>query len=115
MKVAVLVDTWFPFIGGGQINALEISKRLTKKGVKVEIITRNNGHEKIQYPKNLTVVKLGSKSLPKNNLARYVYLLRAFLYVYKNDFDIVHAHAFLPGIIARLLMITRGVPTVFTV
>ena len=31
MKVAVIIDTWFPFVGGGQINAWEISKRLAKK------------------------------------------------------------------------------------
>lgn len=115
MKVAVLVDTWFPFVGGGQINAFEISKRLAKKGIQTEIITRNSGQENIKYPKNLTIVKLGAKSAPENNLARYVYLVRSFFYIYKKDYDLIHAHAFLPGITARLLMVAKGIPSIFTV
>lgn len=115
MKVALLIDTWFPFIGGGQINAFEISKLLAKKGIKIEIITRNNGSDKFKYPKNLTTIRLGSQVAAQNNLSRYVYLIKAYVYVYKREFDLVHAHAFLPGITARLLMVTKGIPAIFTV
>lgn len=115
MKIAVLIDTWFPFVGGGQINALEISKCLAKKGIQLEIITRNNGRDKLKFPKNLTVVKLGAKSEPENNLAKLMYLVNSFVYVYKKDFDLVHAHAFYSGITARLLMVTKGIPAILTV
>ncbi len=115
MKIAVLIDTWFPFIGGGQINALEISKCIANKGVHMEIITRNTGIERIRYPKNITIVKLGKKSTPENNLAKLMFLITSFFYIYKKDYDLIHAHAFFPGIIARILMITKGIPAIFTV
>lgn len=115
MKVAVLIDTWFPFMGGGQINALEVSKRLAKKGIQIEIITRNNGIYNNNYTKALRVIKLGQKSAPDNSIARYIYLANSFFYVYRRHFDLVHSHAFLPGIVARILMATKGIPAIFTV
>ncbi len=115
MKVAVIVDTWFPFVGGGQVNAWETSKRLAKKGFEIEIITRNNGKNSLRSVKNLKVTKLGSYSQPNNQTAKVLFLTQAFLYVIKGNFKLVHAHAFLPGIIGRLLAITKGVPVIFTV
>ena len=115
MKVALIVDTWFPFIGGGQINAWEISKRLAEKGITIDIITRNNGADKLKRVKNLYVYKLGSKSAANNSLSKILFIVRSFFFVYKRNYDLVHAHAFLPGITARLLMVFKGIPAVFTV
>ena len=115
MKVAVLIDTWFPFIGGGQVNAWEISRRLAQKGVSIDIIARNNGKDQQAQVKNLTIYKLGPRSAPRNSLSKIIFLTRAFFFILKRDSDLVHAHAFLPGIVAKLLMIFKGVPAVFTV
>src|SRR3989344_9475580 len=107
MKVAVIIDIWFPFIGGGQINAWEISKRLAKRGIELDIITRNNGADKLKRVKNLYVYKLGSKSAANNSLSKILFIVRSFFFVYKRNYDLVHAHAFLPGITARLLMVFK--------
>ncbi|MDP2649734.1 MAG: glycosyltransferase family 4 protein [bacterium] len=107
MRVAVVLDTWFPFIGGGQINAYEISKRLAKGDIHVDIITRNNGRENLQLPRNLKVVKLGKSKI--------VFEARAFLYLIRSNYDIIHAHAFFPGITARLVSVFTKTPTIFTV
>ncbi|MEK7580995.1 MAG: glycosyltransferase family 4 protein [Patescibacteria group bacterium] len=115
MKVAVIIDTWFPFVGGGQINAWEISKRLAHKGQDVEIITRNCGKDSLQSIKNLKVAKLGPKSKTGNNFSKIIFIFRAFFYVHKRDFDLVHAHAFFPGITARLVTVFKGTPSIFTV
>lgn len=115
MKIAVIVDTWFPFVGGGQVNAWEISKRIAEKGHKIDIITRNNGKDKLERVKNLNVYKLGSKSAPGNSLSKILFIIKSFLFVYRKNYDLVHAHAFLPGITARLLMVFKGTPAVFTV
>ena len=115
MRVAVLIDTWFPFIGGGQVNAYEISRRITRDDVYIDIITRNNGKDDLKLPKNLRIIKLGSKSEPNSYIAKILFTLRAFLYIYKRDYDLVHAHAFLPGITARLVSVTKGIPAVLTV
>lgn len=115
MKVAVIIDTWFPFVGGGQVNALEISKQLAKKNVQIEIITRNNGIDSTKYPKNLSITKLDPKSPASSTISKIIFILRAFFYVYKNKYDLIHAHAFMPGITAWMLWITKKTPTVFTV
>ena len=115
MRVAVIIDTWFPFIGGGQINAWEISKRIAKGDNTIDIITRNNGHDNLQLYKNLKVFKLGPKATADDTISKIAYLVRSFLFVYKKNYDLVHAHAFLPGITARLLMISKGIPAILTV
>src|SRR3989344_1559068 len=115
MKVAVVIDTWFPFIGGGQINALEISKRIAKGDITIDIITRHNGHDNLKLSKNLKVFKLGPKATADDTISKIAYLVRSFLFVYKKNYDLVHAHAFLPGITARLLMIFKGIPAILTV
>lgn len=115
MKIAVLIDTWFPFVGGGQINTLEISNRIAAKNNLITIITRNNGSSNIKTSKNLQVVKLGKASKPQSQFSKTIFNFQAFKFIYNHDFDIIHAHAFLPGITARLLMVLKNIPAVFTV
>lgn len=115
MKVAVLIDTWFPFVGGGQINAYEISKQLAQKGIKIDIITRNCGQDNLQKVKNINFIKLGKKSSPKSFLSKIFFPFDSFLYVYKRNYDIIHAHAYLPGITARLISVFVGTPSILTI
>lgn len=115
MKIAVIIDTWFPFIGGGQINAWEISKRLSQKGQEVEIITRNCGNDNLENLKNLKITKLGKLSKAGDDISRLKYLLQALIHLTRNDFDLVVAHAFLPGLVARLLMVIKKKPAILVV
>lgn len=115
MKVALIIDTWFPTVGGGQINALEISKRLAGKGMKIDIITRNTGADNLKLPPNLSIIKLGGKTKPSDPFSKSLFLIRSYLYILRKDYDLIHAHAFLPGITARLISITKGKPSIFTV
>jgi len=115
MRIAVIIDTWFPFIGGGQINAFEISKRIAEKNIIIDIITRNNGKDNLKLPKNLKVYKLGPKVAVDDPISKIVYIVRSFFFVYRRNYDLVHAHAFLPGITVRLLMITKKIPAVLTI
>jgi len=115
MKVAVIIDSWFPFIGGGQINAWEISKNIAMKGVKIEIITRNLGKHNLKTTNNLKIIKLGFKTSSENTLTKILFIYQSFKYVKRHEFDLIHAHAFLPGITAKLLMIFKRIPAIFTV
>ena len=115
MKVAVIIDTWFPYLGGGQINAWEVSKRLAKSGVSIDIITRNNGNDNLKTSKNIKVIKLGSRSQPFDTVSKFLFLIKSFFYLYSHQYDLIHAHAFLPGIVARAVVVTKGIPAVFTV
>lgn len=115
MRVAVLIDAWFPFMGGGQINAWEISKILAQGGIKIDIITRNNGKYQEIKVKNLQVIQLGKVSTVEDNISKILFALNSLFFLFKNNYDLVHAHAFFPGIIARLAMVFKGTPAVFTV
>lgn len=115
MKIAVLVDTWFPHIGGGQINALEISNRIASKDFQIDIITRNNGSLKQETSRYLRVVKLGPKATPYNQLSKLLYLTLSAFYLMKNRYDLVHAHAFLPGLVAKTISTLQKIPSVYTV
>jgi|SRR3989338_4526675 len=115
MKVAVIIDTWFPFIGGGQINAWEISKRLSQKGLKIDIITRNSGKYNLERVKNLHVYKIGPKSSGSNFVSKILFLARSFRFVYKRNYDVYHAYVFLPAITAKLLMLTKKRPAVLSI
>ena len=115
MKIAVVIDTWFPAVGGGQINAWEISKRIAKSGHKIDIITRNNGGYKGEKVKNLKVLQIGSKSNPDDNLSRMFFLIRAFLLIRRKNYDVIHLQAFLPGLLAPLIRYFLKKPTIFTV
>lgn len=100
MKVAIVIDTWFPFLGGGQINAWEISHRLAEKGVTVDIITRNSGPDHLKIAKNLKIHKLGEKSQMSNQFSRLIFLPNALRYLLKNNYDVIHLYPFLPGLLA---------------
>ncbi|KKR49595.1 MAG: Glycosyl transferase group 1 [Candidatus Curtissbacteria bacterium GW2011_GWA1_40_16] len=115
MRIAVIIDTWFPFVGGGQINAWEISKRLAQRGNQVEIITRNCGRDNLQTLKNLKVTKLGKPSKAGDDVSRLKFLLHALVYISRKDIDVIVAHAFLPGLIARLLILIKKRPAILVV
>lgn len=114
-RIAVICETWFPYLGGGQTNAYEISKRIAGKKYAMDIITRNCGRDQLPTPKNLRIIKLGRKQDPLNLFSKIMFLLRSGIYIYKSDYDLVHAHAFLPGITARIISVFKGTPSVFTV
>ncbi len=115
MKIAVVIDTWFPFIGGGQVNTWEISKRIAQKGHQVDIVTRNNGDYKQEKVKNLGVIRLGPKSDPDNNLSRIIFLIKSFFYIKGKDYELVHLQAFLPGLLSPVVKHLLKKRTVFTV
>jgi len=115
MKIAVVIDTWFPAIGGGQINAWEISKRITKSGHKIDIITRSNGGFKGEKVRNLNVVQIGSTSTPDDNFSRMFFLIRAFFLIRRKNYDVIHLQAFLPGLLAPPIRYFLRKATIFTV
>ena len=115
MKIAVVIDTWFPFVGGGQKNAWEISKIIASYGHGVDIITRNNGKTNITKSKNLKVYQLGKSTKIGDTIAQIKFCFQAMLFIMKNDYDVVHAHAFWPGFTLLATKIFKRIPTVFTV
>src|SRR3972149_5032131 len=115
MKIAVVIDTWFPVVGGGQINAWEISKRLASKNFQIDIITRNCGNDNLKLPRYLKIIKIGTLQKSDSYFSKIKFILQSLFFVLRRDYDLVHAHAFLPGITSKLLMVLKSIPAVFTV
>lgn len=114
-KVAVIADTWFPFIGGGQVSTYEIHKRI-KKGLMIDIVTPNNGSDRHFYPKNVKQVKIGPYTKPTLSfLPRIIYLIRLFSYLKSSDYSLIVIHPFFPAIPAKLINILKKTPIVMTV
>src|SRR3990167_8731284 len=115
MKIAVVIDTWFPAIGGGQINVWEISKRIACKHYQIDIITRDNGKDNLTMPKYLKVIKLGSKSNPGSPLSKIIFSASLVPFLLTHDYQLIHVHPFLPAPFVKLVSFIKKVPAVITV
>lgn len=115
MKIALIIDTWFPAIGGGQINAYEISRRLAKKDTRIDVITRNCGKDNLKTNNYLKIYKLGPKSKPNSSMSKIIFLIRLFFFILSRDYDLMHVHPFLPSIVAKLISIYKNTPLIITV
>jgi glycosyltransferase involved in cell wall biosynthesis len=114
IRILVLVDAWFPHYGGGQVHVWEIAKQLVHKGCQVTIFTRNLGIWN-EYHEGINIIRVGHFQKFANLFGRIEYLVLAFLFALKAEYDILHVHAFSPGLIVPLIQLLRKKPTVFTV
>lgn len=121
MKIAMMIDSWFPIMGGGPIHVLELSKKLVlNHNCKIDIFTRALKHETKKFDKNeellngrLRIFRLNPCLNFWNPIGRLSYLFTPLLKIKK--YDVIHAHAYEAGIPAYFLHRTRGIPVIFTV
>lgn len=112
-KVLMLIDGWFPHVGGGQVHAWELSRKLSDLGCKVTILTRNLGKWGENYS-GVEVKRIGFIHRFDNILGRVEYLCWALFYSLFARYDLFHAHAFSPGLIVPILKFFRNKPVIFT-
>lgn len=105
-KILMVIDAWFPLVGGGQIHVQEITKDLAIKGYKVTILTRDLGDWKNEI-KGLEVVRVGHFKEFSNPFGRLEFLIISLFWVLTKDFDILHLHAFSPGLLAPFVKLLR--------
>jgi len=121
MKIAMMIDSWFPVIGGGPVHVLELSKRLIRNhGCDVDVYTRAVKHEGRKYEGEeslfdgrIRVIRTGPCVDFWSHVGRIKYLSLFIPGVRR--YDIVHAHSYAGGIPARRMGKKTGVPVVFTV
>ncbi len=114
IKILMLIDAWFPYVGGGQIHVWELSKQLAKIGCEITIFTRDLGRWN-EFSDGVRVIKVGFSKKFANIFGRIEYLIYALIYSLSAKYDILHAHAFSPGLIAPFVKILRNKPVVYTV
>lgn len=114
IKLLIIVDAWFPVFGGGQVHVWELSKELVKLGYEITIFTRNLGNWGERHP-GIKVVRIGNFKKFENIFGRLEFLVSAFIYSLKFDYDILSLQAFSPGLLAPIIKIFKPKkPIVFT-
>jgi len=99
LDIAVLIDAWFPFVGGGQIHVKELSHALR---------LNHQVNSKLYYPPH------------PHLLVRLVWSLLvpfqiAFYHFFISRFHLIHSHGFNSGFSAKFTSLLLGVPVIHTV
>lgn len=114
-KVLMVVDAWFPLVGGGQIHVLEIAKNLAKQGFNITVLTRDLGKwsDKVEGVEFLRVGHFRDFADP---LGRIEFLIISLWVALTRSYDILHLHAFSPGLLTPFVKFFRpSKKIVFTV
>jgi len=126
MRIAMIIEAWNPIWGGGQVHAYEICKRLVERGVEIDLYVMalkdkdGNVYDQNEelFEGKLRIIRVG---FPKSFtfLNRILWIFEVMWAVLSNHKDIpysiIHAHANLPGLPAKILSTLFRVPVVYTV
>ncbi len=129
MRVAMIIEAWEPIWGGGQVHVYEICKRLVKHGVEIDLYVmalKDKGGK--VYNKNeelfggkLRIFRIGTPKQWENVTIfnRIYWAILTMIAVIRNHrrkrYDIIHAHAYFPGIPGKILSKLLNVPIIYTV
>ncbi len=122
MKIIILIDTFLPYYGGGQIFVWEVTKRLAAEhSIKIEIVTRQVlvegkvlGNEEF-FEGRLKIKRLGWPAKWDNIISRLWFIIQAAFYICRQDFDLIDAQAFVSAIPGKLAAILKGKPVILTI
>lgn len=98
MKILVLIDAWFPFVGGAQVQIRNLKKILKKK-----------------YSCHYFILHSPSANIVVRLLWSIWVIPQVILLNFKHRFDLIHSHAYWPGVPGKILSTILKIPAVFTV
>jgi glycosyltransferase involved in cell wall biosynthesis len=87
MKVVMVIQHFYPSIGGAERQALTLSRKLVQKGVGVTVLTQHDG-------KSANREVLGDVRVVRMGGSPWSFLLAASFWLlrYRRDYDVIHAH-----------------------
>jgi glycosyltransferase involved in cell wall biosynthesis len=98
MKILILIDAWFPFTGGAQIQIKNLKQILEKDySCKYYILYSPSSNVFIRFLWSTWVIP------------------QAIFLNKRHSFDLIHAHAYWPGIPGKIISKILNIPIVFTV
>lgn len=124
MRIAMLMDGWWPMTGGGPVHVRELSLSLARNfDHTIDIYTRSLvDDDGTAYTETetlsdgqVTIHRCGRATTFHNPLGRLSSVVSPLAHLRRTDYDIVHGHTFLPAIPTRLSKFVGSAPTVFTV
>ncbi|BAP61377.1 putative glycosyl transferase [Methanococcus maripaludis KA1] len=123
MKIAMIIEAWTPIWGGGQAVAFELSKKLTENhpcnvDLFVMDLDKNRNLKTEQISKNFQIIYTGSKKR-WTITDRIFWIFELILEILKKNkkekYDLIYAHANLPGLPAKLISFLLKIPVVYQV
>ncbi len=127
MKIAMLIDWRKPIYWGGQIHVENLCKQLVSKySCKIDLFVRKLKDEKWKaYNKDETIndkiilYRVWYSSLFFSFFARIYALIATTIFLwyktYKEKYDLIHAHAYVSWIPAKIIWFIFKIPVVYTV
>jgi len=99
LKTAVLIDAWFPFVGGGQIHVKELTQAFR---------LNHQVNSKLFYPPHphLLVRLVWSLLVPFQIAFHHLFITR---------FHLIHSHGYNSGLAAKITSLLLKIPVVHTV
>jgi len=98
MKILVLIDAWFPFVGGAQIQIKNLERILAR-----------------DYHCSYYVLHSPSVNMVARFLWSFWVIPQAIILNFQHHFDLIHSHAYWPGISGKFLAKLLRIPVVFTI
>lgn len=122
-RIAIIIETWFPYVGGGQVYIRALTRGLVETfDRRIDIITRSLRHNGKVWNQNeeyyggkLRVVRLGPALPFANPFGRLYFMLRLFLFLLRHEYVILNPQSILPGLPAKLAGLVRQTPVVYTI
>ena len=129
LRVAVVMDGWNPVLGGAQVHLEETVRIFTKKyGCEIDLFTRKLKDEKgrrfckneVGFGGKFRIYRSGFCADFFNLFSRIFWLVRPaasiiYKHYFRGKYDLIHAHAFLPAIPAKIAKFFIRRPLVYTV
>lgn len=121
MKIAMIIEAWKPIWAGGQIHVWNLCENLIKNHkCKIDLFVMNLDGKKVEIHFNgkLRIYKIGKKTnfsfKSRLKWLKNVYFVVKSFYN-KEKYDLIHAHANIPGTVAKTLSRKLKIPCVYTI
>lgn len=91
MKVLHVIERFYPLIGGAEIQALQLIKKLKAKGIEIDVLTRKVDGNLSDFGvfDGIPVYRLEPKGL---KASKFMFAWNVYKFIKKRDYDIIHVH-----------------------
>lgn len=98
LKVLMIIDQFYPIVGGAESQAMRISERLIERGHQVSVLTRKGKAELDDFESvnRIDIYRLPILGLSGKQKLKAILPARKWLYDNRDKYDIIHCHGVNP-------------------